>query len=143
MKTNSPEVVQYAISGSMWPTVVRGERAADARERGGDHVVDVHRAAHRGAQVLDAQLVVPDRRREPAERRAQVAVHGERRAQRDDRRDARTRRSAPTPGLGGCRTASTAAMLKPSVLPSAWLFTSRPYRIIEKARIACAKKMPR
>ena len=36
-----------------------------------------------------------------------------------------------------------ACRLKPSVLPSAELFTSRPYRIIENASDSMAKKISR
>jgi hypothetical protein len=33
--------------------------------------------------------------------------------------------------------------LNPSVLPSVEVFTSRPYRIIEKASVSMARKIPR
>ena len=57
------------VTGYLKPDRGCGERAADAGEPAGDHVFHVHRPARRGAHVLDADLVVLDRRREPAERR--------------------------------------------------------------------------
>ena len=109
MKMNSPEVrpvrhlrVDVADGG-------RGERAAEPGERRRDHVVDVDRVARRGAHVLDADLVVLDRRREAAQRRAEVAVHGERGDEAATQRRPPAPRSAPRRRPGGSRTGSRAA----------------------------------
>ena len=66
------------------PDRERGERAAGARQRGGDHHVEVDHAAGGRAHVLDPQLVVADRRREAAPARAEEEVERERRAERRD-----------------------------------------------------------
>ena len=63
----------------------RDQPAADAGEHAGDHVVQVDDGAHRSAHVLDAQLVVADRRRERAGMRARdTGCSAERGDEHDD-----------------------------------------------------------
>ena len=55
--------------------------------------------ARRGTHVLDADFVVLDRWREPAERRAEITVHQQRGADRRERRNRQNR--VAHPGVGG------------------------------------------